>query len=82
MLYQADAFNQPLNLDTSKVISMYQMFQYADAFNQPLDFDVSRVTNMHYMLHYTNALGDCNKRAIDGSLSANTRWPYSSWLLP
>ncbi len=39
MFSVAEAFNQPVNFDTSKVTSMYGMFDNAIAFNQPVNFD-------------------------------------------
>ena len=45
----AGKFNQPLNLDTSSVTTMYHMFYEASAFNQPLSLDTSSVTDMEYM---------------------------------
>ena len=47
----ASAFNQPLNLDTSSVTTMYGMFYLASAFDQPLSLDTSSVTNMNGMFY-------------------------------
>ena len=51
----ASAFDQPLNFDTSKVTTMYQMFNNARAFNQPLSFDTSSVTDMSSMFYVRSA---------------------------
>merc|ERR1711935_1196911 len=49
MFYQASAFNQPLNFDTSSVTTMQGMFKKASVFNQPLSFDTSSATHMGQM---------------------------------
>merc|ERR1711935_84317 len=46
MFANAEAFNQPLSFDTSKVTTMSWMVASARAFNQPLSFDTSKVTTM------------------------------------
>merc|ERR1712194_718553 len=52
MFSDAQAFNQPLSFDTSKVTTMRHMF-YASfggsVFNQPLSFDTSSVPDMFGM---------------------------------
>jgi hypothetical protein len=52
---QANAFNQPLSFDTSKVTNMFAMFEHAHAFNQPLSFDTSKVTDMGRMFQVRSA---------------------------
>ena len=42
----AEAFNQPLDWDTSKVTLMGYTFERANAFNQPLAWDTSQVTTL------------------------------------
>jgi hypothetical protein len=79
MFLSTSAFNQPLALDTSKVTTMRSMFSGAAVFNQPLSFDVSSVTSMSFMFQSTNALSDCNKRAIEDSLSASTAWAAAGY---
>jgi surface protein len=53
MLYNASAFNQPLNTwDTSRVTTMKSMFVNASSFNQPLDnWDTGNVTTMMGMFY-------------------------------
>ena len=51
----ASAFNQPLSLDTSSVITMNGMFYGASAFNQPLSLIVSSVTDMGSMFSVRSA---------------------------
>ena len=45
MFSGAEAFNQPLNFDTSSVTSMSYMFYGASAFNQTLEWDTSSATS-------------------------------------
>jgi hypothetical protein len=49
MFYQARAYNQALDFDTSNVTDMSYMFWGAYAFNQPLSLDTSKVKNMESM---------------------------------
>ena len=50
MFYEAEAFNQPLNWNTSKVTNMSSMFFRASSFNQDLsNWNVKDVEDMKYM---------------------------------
>merc|ERR1712194_255613 len=54
MFSDAQAFNQPLSFDTSKVTTMRHMFYVSfggSVFNQPLSFDTSRVVSMYRMFY-------------------------------
>merc|ERR1719261_646653 len=71
MFFNAEAFNQPLDLDTSAVTTMYYMFSFATAFNQPLDFDTSAVTDMYSMFYRAKAFNQ-------NLCHFGDNWPYSS----
>ena len=73
---RADSFNQPLLIETRRVTNMDSLLFYSTAFNQPLALDASSVTAMANAFTGTTSLSDCNRRAIEDSLSASTAWPY------
>lgn len=51
VFWNATKFNQPLNWDTSKVITMEAMFSDTLEFNQHLNFNTSQVLNMTRMFN-------------------------------
>lgn len=56
MFYDAESFNQPLNnFATTKVTTMFYMFNKARKFNQMLYWDTSSVTNMRSMFYQADA---------------------------
>ena len=68
--------NNPLNWDTSSVISMNSMFYQNKDFNQYIgDWDTSNVTNMNFMFH-TNTL--FNNGDEPGNSSKPLAWDISS----
>jgi hypothetical protein len=76
MFEVASAFDSPLLFDTRLVQDMGYMLRNAASFDQPLSFDVSSVTSIHQMFDGTTSLSDCNKRAIEDSLSVSSAWTY------
>jgi hypothetical protein len=76
MFSNAVSFNQPLEWDVRSVISggMLKMFNFDACTEGAWDYGTNTCSQF-----ITPALSDCNKRAIDDSLSASTAWTEAGY---
>jgi hypothetical protein len=77
MFAYTERFNQPLKLNTSKVVNMTAMFTEATALNQNIELDTRSVTNTSHMFRGANLYngtlsGDLRKVKISESMLENT----------